>query len=455
MSKILNGNLDVYGSVTVGSAISGNGYTLPISGGVEGDVITVVNGKVVFDSKLKQQLTFLSESLVSLSGSYDSFTELLDTPKPSMVVNTHEGEIVIVHKNAASQIQKLDYSGVKLDDILDSVDDLQTQINDIVEEGTTITSSSGTITVTQSGLSYNIEVAESPVQFHEDLLGLQGGISGQHYHLSASQYANMVLNSTLAQISGNLQQQIISLSGSNSYTPPIYNHNDLLGLQGGISGQHYHLSEEQYNNIISNTVIAQISGNLQQQINSINVVGTANIVVSEYPVGTFTIGLSADIGSGPDVTEKLIPIASALLPSVSGAELSSRTTAGGLMFDSVDFGSGYNVAFFNFPIIDGFIVGSNITIKLKMISDGIGSATFDMKIDDLSDGDNWTTSLGNNTYSFSHTFTSVNTVNDVDITLTSPQYHNIKPGDMVIMRLIRTGGSLINDASVISMKIAW
>lgn len=69
--------------------------------------------------------------------------------------------------------------------------DLQFQIDNISAGTTSISSSGGSILVTQNGSAFNLEVASAPVSNHNDLLGLQGGISGEYYHLTASEYANI------------------------------------------------------------------------------------------------------------------------------------------------------------------------------------------------------------------------------------------------------------------------
>jgi hypothetical protein len=67
--------------------------------------------------------------------------------------------------------------------------DLQDQID--LLNGATITSSGGSILVAQNGLNFNLEVASAPVSNHNDLLELQGGTSGQYYHLTATEYASI------------------------------------------------------------------------------------------------------------------------------------------------------------------------------------------------------------------------------------------------------------------------
>jgi len=351
-----NGNLDVYGILTVGAAVSGSQYSFPTAIGGEGDGLMVVGGDVVFTnpapyidisqtsggSQLVGDVNYLLTAVNSISGAVDTFAELLDTPKPVNIVDSHEGEIIIVDPNASSQAQKIKYSGVVLSDLVSDV-------NYLME-----TSGSG------SGIG-DITWAE----------------------------------------------------------------------------------------------VAAISGGLDSKIDSINVTGVGLITVVESPMNTFTVSISADIGAGPDVTEKLIPIASALLPAISGADLSSKITASGMIFDSVDFASSSEVAYFNFPMSENFNFGSTVYVKMKMTAPLTGTADFQLTVEDLSDTDNWTTSSGHNTISFTHTFTSANVVDDEVVTLLSPTHHDIKQGDLVIISIRRVGGSLLGDASIISLKLTW
>lgn len=69
-------------------------------------------------------------------------------------------------------------------------------------------------------------ITDIPSRAHNNLQSIQGGTTGQYYHLTAAQYAGI----------------------------GVGNHNDLLGLQGGTSGEYYHLTSVEYGRlqIISN-----------------------------------------------------------------------------------------------------------------------------------------------------------------------------------------------------------
>jgi hypothetical protein len=104
---------------------------------------------------------------------------------------------------------------------------------------------------------------------------------------------------------------------------------------------------------------------------------------------------------------------------------------------------------------ENFNLGSTVYVKMKMTAASTGTADFQLTVEDLSDTDNWTTSSGHNTISFTHTFTSANVVDDEVVTLLSPTHHDIKQGDLVMVSIRRVGGSLLGDASIISMKLTW
>jgi hypothetical protein len=139
---------------------------------------------------------------------------------------TLRAEVAAISGSLQSQITaisgSLQLQVAQLEQDIDNLDlDLQDQITDIVN-GISVESSGGSIIVVQNGLSYNLEVASSPIQNHNSLSGLQGSGS-EYYHLNASQFAsisgginvsNYTLLSTTASISGNLQSQITDISGS-------------------------------------------------------------------------------------------------------------------------------------------------------------------------------------------------------------------------------------------------
>jgi hypothetical protein len=134
---------------------------------------------------------------------------------------------------------------------------LQSQIDNIIQEGTTVTSSGGSILVTQNGLNYNIEVASVPVQDHNLLNGLQGGNIGEYYHLTESQYASISAARDIIITGGNFIN--ITENSTNNYTIEYF------GSQPDIF----------------KTEVASVSGNLQTQINSLTIPTSATFL-SDY-----------------------------------------------------------------------------------------------------------------------------------------------------------------------------
>jgi hypothetical protein len=65
---------------------------------------------------------------------------------------------------------------------------------------------------------------------HNDLLNLDGGDTGEYYHLSHQEYDDIIGYLT---------------------SPPTGNHNDLSSLDGGDTDEYYHLSHQEYDDIIA------------------------------------------------------------------------------------------------------------------------------------------------------------------------------------------------------------
>ncbi len=155
------GNLEIYGYVTVGKNTSGE-YKLPLVIGHEGEFIGIENGKVVFKrpgptiniqeisggQEVLDTLEYIVDSIGGISGSIDTFEELLDTP-PAGDADLHEGEIVIVNPNASTSLQKLVYSGVKIEDI--TTNGVQTINSESPSAGNISFISDGTIDVIPKG----------------------------------------------------------------------------------------------------------------------------------------------------------------------------------------------------------------------------------------------------------------------------------------------------------------
>jgi len=171
---------------------------------------------------------------------------------------------------------------------------LQSQIDAIVPESTTIQSSGGSITVVQDGYDFNLEVATSPIQDHNDLSGLQGGTTDEYYHLTQSQHADYIGATEVANISANLQTQIDAISGGGGGSDAVLIGGDGIAVNESPADTWTISVSGDY---ATRTEVANISANLQTQIDAIpasgsNVLGTIN--VSNGSSGTVT-GLNKDV----------------------------------------------------------------------------------------------------------------------------------------------------------------
>ena len=95
-------------------------------------------------------------------------------------------------------------------------------------------------------------VVMSPTEIpHENLAGLLGGNSSGHYHLTQEEHENLnkypAYESLAGEIAGDLAGEV--------------EHNALKGIQGGLNGEYYHLTEEQLTKLIilANTFIPEES----------------------------------------------------------------------------------------------------------------------------------------------------------------------------------------------------
>ena len=169
MAKKHNGNLDIYGVLTLGADISASQYTLPKYKGDDGDTVVFVNGEAVFTNvapyidiaqtsggaTLVANVNQILESIGGISGAVDTFTELLDTPKPPNIVHSHEGEIIIVNPSASTAAEKISYSGVTIDDIFSYVDAVSGSVQGLINQ---ITPNIGSYVSTVNNISGGISI---------------------------------------------------------------------------------------------------------------------------------------------------------------------------------------------------------------------------------------------------------------------------------------------------------
>jgi hypothetical protein len=185
-----NGNLDIYGVLTVGAAISGTQYSFPTVIGANGETMVSVGGDVIFTniapyldvsdisggSQLVEDVEQIKTFIFGISGNVDTFGELADTPKPSFVIDSHEGEIIIVSPNASLQTQKIDYSGVTISDLATSSDvqsvsgDLYDLIDNISQYTVTTQSITADLTVGSIDAGDYVPAGTTLQQFIEQLI---------------------------------------------------------------------------------------------------------------------------------------------------------------------------------------------------------------------------------------------------------------------------------------------
>lgn len=211
---------------------------------------------------------------------------------------------------------------VQIDAISGAVDSNTSDISDLNNyvSSFSIESSGGSITVSQDGYVWNLEVVSvsggGPTPPHNNLVGLQGGNgSSQYYHLTLAQYNDYIGSTEVASISAGLQSQNMINAG------------DITGLESGvavISGA----VDLNTTNISTNaaniaTNVSDIS-DLQDQVNSIQVSAgggslpmeinsglTSNFVITETgrenyvgfntSTGTYTVTMNATPEAGDKV----------------------------------------------------------------------------------------------------------------------------------------------------------
>ena len=91
------------------------------------------------------------------------------------------------------------------------------------------------LTAAQVSKVDNAAAASDIIKDHENLTGLQGGTTGQHYHLTAAEKSKL----TALPEAGNIP----------SPSDIVKSHNSLTGLQGGDSTGYYHLTLSEFNSV--------------------------------------------------------------------------------------------------------------------------------------------------------------------------------------------------------------
>ena len=174
--------------------------------------------------------------------------------------------------------------------------------------------------------------------------------------------------------------------------------------------------------------------------------------VTGYAINWTVDGLSTS--RGEDVNQKIIPVASAYTPALSGASLNVIETAGGLPVDVLDF-SNTESATYSFIMPEVFPNAPSVTLRLLFMAGGTGDANFDVSVDNIGQGDNPLTSSGYTASSESQTFAVANEVYTKDVVLTNPTNHEIERRDLVLIQLQRTGGTLVEDMRLVGCSLVW
>jgi hypothetical protein len=125
-----------------------------------------------------------------------------------------------------------------------------------------------------------------------------------------------------------------------------------------------------------------------------------------------------------------------------------------MLFDSLDFDE-FEMAYFNFPMVEAFPYGSDVYLSFNFTADVTGSTTFEVTIDSLESGDIYTSSTGATAKSTSVVL-EPDQITKVELTMENPTYSDISPGDLVIVKVRRPSlGTLGDDLKLLSMKLFW
>ena len=152
------GNLEVFGYIKVGQNTDG-GYQFPILVGEDGEFIGIENGEAVFkrvgstvdivEISGGQQIVDDVSYLMSISGASNQFEEMIDTPAVGEA-DLHAGEVLIVNPNAATETEKISYSGINISELTEgAVTSINTESPD--SSGSIDFVSDGTIDIIPNG----------------------------------------------------------------------------------------------------------------------------------------------------------------------------------------------------------------------------------------------------------------------------------------------------------------
>ena len=103
----------------------------------------------------------------------------------------------------------------------------------------------------------NIDFAGSSIgdiqdRDHALLTNMQGGTTGERYHLTAAQHSALTAgphNNLSGLQGGNGSTQYYHLTLADHTMLTAYDHEDMNGLLGGAANEHYHLTQDEYDQI--------------------------------------------------------------------------------------------------------------------------------------------------------------------------------------------------------------
>jgi len=95
------------------------------------------------------------------------------------------------------------------------------------------------------------KITDIAERLHNSLQGLQGGTSGEMYHLTAAQYSTIGSgnHNSLLNLQGGSTNQRYHLTNAQYTNVVNWDHQSLNNLQGGTTGEKYHLTSAQYTTI--------------------------------------------------------------------------------------------------------------------------------------------------------------------------------------------------------------
>jgi hypothetical protein len=163
---------------------------------------------------------------------------------------------------------------------------------------------------------------------------------------------------------------------------------------------------------------------------------------------------SFNILTSEDFKLKTIPIAGALSPATSGADLNVFQTADGMYSDSLDFANG-DSAYINFILPDNYLSGQDIQVQLKMTAANTGTAGFSVKIGVKQDGTIYTASTGAVAVSDTQNISATNEIFNKVINIPYAN-HNATPNALAIIGISRdTSDTLTGDLKILGCQIKW